>query len=281
MKFSLILCTLNRTREVDSFLKSLQQQTYKNFEVVIVDQNKDRRVYEIIQKYKNKLNIKYIHNKQTGLSNSRNLGLEYANSEIVAFPDDDCTYPPELLQSVFNFFKKNNYDILLGKTIEKETKKIVAGKNITKPQVLKPSLILGSSTTLFLRNKNEIVFDELFGLGSEFNSEEENELIFRLLKQGFQGYYEPDINYVYHPASDLDYRNYERAKKRAMGLGAFIAKHVNTKEAKIYFIKYNLIRPLSGSILALLKLNFMKSKFYFYRFIGIWEGFLKYYRIYR
>jgi glycosyltransferase involved in cell wall biosynthesis len=276
MKISLILCTKNRLKEVNIFLKSLSKQIYQNFELIIVEQNEDKRVKKLVKNYN--FDIIYLTSK-IGLSLGRNKGLQYVDGDIVGFPDDDCFYPEELLYNVANFFNKNKYDILTGKTIDKKTKKIVAGKNIIKPQEIKPLKISGSSTTLFIKHNKDINFDEKLGIGSTFYAEEENDLIFRLLKKGYIGYYNPDIIYVYHPPSDLDYSNIKRAMERGIGLGAFIKKNINSLEGKIYFIKYNIIRPLFGSLFHLAKLNFIKSKFYFYKFLGIWKGFIKYNRI--
>ena len=278
MKFSLILCTIYRDEEVRALLSSLVDQYYTNFEVIIVDQNNDARVKKILKDFTS-LDIKYLQSEK-GLSKSRNIGLAHVNGDIVAFPDDDCLYPPNLLKNIHDFFRNNDYHILTGKTIEKETGKIVAGKNILVKQVLTPLNILGSSTTLFIKNDNVVInFDERFGLGAIFNAEEENELIFRLLKQGYKGYYYPDINYVYHPASDLNFKDIQRVKERTIGLGAFIAKHFFSKEGIIYFVKYNLFRPLFATFLFLLRLDFVKARYYFNRWIGIWKGFIKFYKV--
>lgn len=278
MKFSLILCTINRTKEVKELLDSLVSQIYKNFEIIIVDQNNDNKIDKLIEKFVC-LDIKLLKS-EIGLSKARNFGLKYSKGDIVCFPDDDCIYPKELLNNINIFFQKNNYDILTGKTINKETNKIVAGKNKTKSSKLTTFDILGSSTTLFIRKKGfDISFDERFGLGAVFNAEEENELLFRLLKNKIKGYYCPDINYVYHPPSEEDLTNLNRVRKRTIGLGAFIAKHLFSIEGFFYFIKYNLVRPLFASLFYLIKLDLVKSKFYINRFIGIWTGFFKYLRV--
>lgn len=51
MKFGLVLCTVGRDKEVENFLESLKNQTYVNYELIIVDQNKDDRLEKIIEKY--------------------------------------------------------------------------------------------------------------------------------------------------------------------------------------------------------------------------------------
>ena len=59
MKFSLIIATLGREKELYDLFESLNKQTYKNFEVIVIDQNKDDRVFKCVQKYMNFLDIKY------------------------------------------------------------------------------------------------------------------------------------------------------------------------------------------------------------------------------
>ena len=51
MKFSLIIATLGREKELYDLFESLDKQTYKNFEVIVIDQNKDDRVFKCVQKY--------------------------------------------------------------------------------------------------------------------------------------------------------------------------------------------------------------------------------------
>ena len=55
MKVSLIMPTINVTKELDLFLQSLVQQTYQDFELIVVDQNPDRRVLDIVMKYEDKI----------------------------------------------------------------------------------------------------------------------------------------------------------------------------------------------------------------------------------
>ena len=274
MKFSLILCTVNRTSEVKELLNSLSKQNFKNFEVVVVDQNSDDKVKKLLSEYEF-LEITYLKS-ELGLSKARNIGLRHCTGDIVCFPDDDCSYPENLLTNVQKFFSENGYHVLMGKTIDKDTNQIVAGKNCTINKELSSYYTLGSSTTLFVRRTQILEFDEEFGLGARFGAEEENDLVFRLLKLGCKGYYAPDINFVFHPPSDLDFTDLRRVGKRSEGLGAFIAKHLFTFEGAVYFCKYNLTRPLLGSILFFLKGDSLKAKYYISRWLGIWRGFLSY-----
>ena len=59
-KFSLVLCTINRKEEVDKFLQSLSRQTLSDFEVIIVDQNKDGLLDPVIAKWRKLLIIEHV-----------------------------------------------------------------------------------------------------------------------------------------------------------------------------------------------------------------------------
>jgi len=51
LKFTLIMATVDRVNEINSFLESLKEQTYRNFELIIADQNDDDRLDSIIKLY--------------------------------------------------------------------------------------------------------------------------------------------------------------------------------------------------------------------------------------
>lgn len=73
MLISLIMPTLNRYDDIYLLMDSLENQTYKNFELIVVDQNDNSKVKEIVDKYIDKLDIKYIKSSKKGLSYNRNV----------------------------------------------------------------------------------------------------------------------------------------------------------------------------------------------------------------
>ena len=88
MKVSLIMPTINVTDELELFLKSLKEQTYKDFELIAVDQNNDDRAYKILEKYEDDFEIKYMKSDRKGLSLNRNRGLLVMDGSIAGFPDE-------------------------------------------------------------------------------------------------------------------------------------------------------------------------------------------------
>lgn len=104
MKFSLIMATCGRRDDILDLLKSLEQQTYKNFELIVVDQN-DTPISDLFDEYKDKFSINYIYTPIKGLSRARNAGLKVADGDFIAFPDDDCIYEKNVLESIFRNFQ--------------------------------------------------------------------------------------------------------------------------------------------------------------------------------
>ena len=110
--------TINRRNELIIFLQSLESQTYKNFELIVLDQNAGDFITEIIEGFQKHLDIKYIKSSEWGLSLNRNEGLIIADGDIIAFPDDDCEYPEDILEKVVKFFEENKQDLLVIRNIQ-------------------------------------------------------------------------------------------------------------------------------------------------------------------
>src|SRR5665213_3284569 len=105
MTFLLIVSTLSRTKELTYLLDSLCNQTHRDFILVLVDQNGDNRLDCVVREFSQRIRIRHLKSPR-GLSKGRNLGLAYLpECDVVAFPDDDCTYPPRLLESLTQMFR--------------------------------------------------------------------------------------------------------------------------------------------------------------------------------
>src|SRR5262245_58658857 len=117
MKISLVLATVGRTTEVERFLRSLEQQTCRDMELIVVDQNEDDRLNEIISTL-GSLEIDIVHLRlgDRNLSKARNFGIARARHEVVGFPDDDCWYEKDLVEVVLaNLNSHANLDAIVGR----------------------------------------------------------------------------------------------------------------------------------------------------------------------
>ena len=241
MKVSLIMPTINVTKELDLFLQSLVQQTYQDFELIVVDQNPDRRVLDIVMKYEDKIEIKYIRSSQKGLSLKRNKGLIAREGEIIGFPDDDCEYQPDTLEKVISFFKrKKNYQIYSCRTLERG-KTYGTGVMEKRDMDIKKDCVdtTVKSITFFVNyGKDDIIlFDENLGVGATFGSGEETDYVLTLLHKGYKGrYFAKDV--IFHPAKKGNYKDLQRAYNYALGFGALVKKEVKGRKNRFYILKY-------------------------------------------
>ena len=200
---SLIVATLNRVAEVDRLLTSLDGQIYKQFEVIVVDQNPDERLVPLFEKHP-ELVIKHLRS-QPGISRARNAGLCAADGDIIAIPDDDCWYPKQLLGQVAVWFRSHPEFGILNVVKRSAENELVgpnwpaAALNCTRADVWRCAI----SSALFMRRSVcEAVgdFNEALGVGaaSRYQSGEETDYVLRALEQGFQMWYEPSLT-VHHP----------------------------------------------------------------------------------
>src|SRR5262245_42844217 len=117
MRYSILLATVDREKEVANFLPSLAAQTWRDFELIVVDQNPDDRLASLLDPYRNQFPIRRIRCGR-GHSRAFNAGLECATGDVVAFPDDDCWYDPDLLERVAKLFEAHpDWDGVTGREV--------------------------------------------------------------------------------------------------------------------------------------------------------------------
>ncbi|MBE9155756.1 glycosyltransferase family 2 protein [Nodosilinea sp. LEGE 06152] len=278
MKFSLILATLGRTAEISTFLTSLDAQTYRDFELIVIDQNPDDRLVEVLAPYQDKFELQHLRSAK-GLSLARNFGLKQISGELVAFPDDDCAYPSDLLAQVNQFFIDSpQHDGLTGRPAG--TAKIWDAKE----GLINPLNLWrrGISYTIFLRRAvidSVGPFDETLGVGAgtPWGSGEESDYLLRAIQDGFALYYNPDLT-VIHPVEVSQpvevpspaQRDFTKTHAYAMGRGRLLRKH----QFPIWFVIYNWLRPGLGLGVALLRGRGEDVRSYWATLQGRFQGWL-------
>ena len=90
MSISVIVITLDRAESLQEALRSLIRQKRQPDEVIVVDNGSTDNTKEVVLNFKDKLNIKYVYEAQSGIPYARNAGIRNATKDIIAFIDDDC-----------------------------------------------------------------------------------------------------------------------------------------------------------------------------------------------
>lgn len=272
--FSLVISTLNRTDQLARFLEHLDKQTYRNFELIIVDQNDDNRLIPIINGYQDKFTIIHLCSAK-GVSLGRNTGIKKISGDLVAFPDDDCWYENDLLKRVFDLFAgQQDIDVITGRTINARGQTSL-GKfdnqsgRITMRNVFKR----GNTNTFFFRRAviEKITFDETLGpgAGTKWGCGEETDYILQALAAGFNICYYPNLT-VYHDDPIIEYNNaaIQRGYSYSRGMGRVLKKH----HYPLDFVLVKLIYQIGGMIVALAQMNLQRFNYHKAVFKGRLEG---------
>lgn len=281
MKFSLIMATLGRFEDVRIFLDSLALQDYKDFELIIVDQNPEDTLESIVKPYKSRFSINHIRIKEKGLSLARNVGLKYATGDIIAFPDDDCAYSEGILIFINKFFSENkNVDFVTFRLRDRDTLEDANLKwyNEDTPITYKNIFRTVISPSIFVRVKEleDIHFDENLGVGRRFGSGEESDMILELIYRGYKGMYLNNF-IIYHPNKK---EPLNKIHSYGLGYGATIKKHVKLRGGNRfvsnYIVKDSIIKPLAGICIGIVKFNKEDIIFYKERMVSRIKGYLEY-----
>ena len=108
---SIIMPSWNTERFIAETIKSVINQTYTNWELLIVDDCSTDKTDEIVASF-NDNRIKYFHNeKNSGAALTRNKALREAKGEWIAFLDSDDLWMPEKLEHQIDFMNKNGYSL--------------------------------------------------------------------------------------------------------------------------------------------------------------------------
>lgn len=274
LRFDLVVATVDRTDALAALLESLEAQAHRRFRLVVVDQNADARVSELLAAHPS---LETLHlRSERGLSRARNAALAHLTGDLVAFPDDDCAYAPDLLARVaFRFAADASLDGLTGRSAASDGEADPSWER--EPAVLRPSNLWNRviSYAIFLRLdvvRRVGAFDERLGLGSGslWSSGEEVDYVLRAVRAGARVEYDPRL--VVHHAV----KRYSSRELRAVGLrdGASVGWLLRRHGFGARTTARMLVRPLGGIGLALARRDLARAGFHASTLRGRLRGYL-------
>jgi GT2 family glycosyltransferase len=260
--FDLVVATVGRVAELERLLASLQAQTHRAFRVLLVDQNEDERLDPLLREQRPFDLVRL--RSQRGLSRARNAALGEIRADLVAFPDDDCVFPPELLEQVARrFATEPALDGLTGRAIDEaghSSQSWAQGSaSLTRENLWNRAI----SFTIFLRAPCVAGvgrFDEHLGLGaaSPWTSGEEIDYLVRALDAGARIEYDPTfvVTHADTRASPAALRSL--GKRDGASVGYILRKHGYPKR----IVGRMLIRPIAGALVALARRDPARAGFH-------------------
>ena len=177
---SIIVPVYNVEKYVKKCILSLVRQTYKNIEILIIDDGTKDKSIDIIRNIKDK-RIRIIHQKNGGVSSARNNGLEHAKGEYIVFVDSDDFVAKDYIEYLYSLITLKDSDFAYStnmflskndKQIVNDSVEVVNGMK-SAGIILSPDVVVGSCNKIYKRkviDENKLRFrtDLFYGEGLNF-----------------------------------------------------------------------------------------------------------------
>ncbi len=112
LQFSIIIPTLNEENYIGILLQALTQQTYNDFEVIVVDGNSDDATIDKVLEFKGRIDVRVLQSGIRNQSVQRNIGAQNAKYDHLVFFDADVKPVPEFMEKLANKVRRSNPDSL-------------------------------------------------------------------------------------------------------------------------------------------------------------------------
>lgn len=268
-KFLTLICaTKGRYEELDRLLNSLATQTTKNFDIILIDQNTDDRVFEIVGRY-SMLAINQIRLSESNSTKARNVGAKEARGKWLGFPDDDSWMPPDFVERLIDCIRTDDNidgvftnwrDPLSGRSMFSFEPGLMEKED---PFTLASCICIFFSKQCFFSVAG---FDERLGLGDNtlLKAGEEQDLLLKMMNANKRILKAPHLE-VYHLIREKKWDS------------AFVQRIISQGACDISFHKkYNgwrqaysiLLYWMAGIIVNLLRGRMKSVKWYYYKLLG-------------
>ena len=234
-KYSIIIPVYNRPEEVEELLESLTNQTFTNFEVILVEDGSSITCEKVFEKYSRQLLLRYFFKQNTGPGPSRNFGFEKALGDYFVIFDSDCIIPPKYFEETEIFLSQTPLDAWGGPDKAHEDFTFVQrAMGYTMSSVLTTGGIRGGKSKGFQpRSFNMGFHKEVFQKTGGFKFDrfaEDIEFSIRMRKAGYRVGLIPEA-YVYHKRR-TDFKQFYRQVYN-FGRGRILVGCAHTGEVKL------------------------------------------------
>lgn len=193
MKISIITITFNSTKTIQRALESVQSQTYKDIEHIVVDGASKDGTKERIEAYaKAHPNVRWVSEPDEGIYNAINKGISMATGDVIGFlHSDDVFYSPDSIGKIATAFADDHIDVVYGDLQYCHEGKVVRRwkSNAFHPRALKYGWMPPHPTVYVRREVYEQVgkYDEWFRISADYD------MMLRIFTGGYTSHYIPEV----------------------------------------------------------------------------------------
>jgi glycosyltransferase involved in cell wall biosynthesis len=259
MKVAAIICTRNRHDLIGTAVASVLANSYRNFDLYVVDQSDDDRTGSILrQLMAAHPNLHYEHSSTPGLSRAYNRGIRISQGEILAFTDDDCVVPADWIERIVGAFQSEpDAELLYGQVVrpaelvdsvdEIPTLAITSTERLNRHdgfRVIGMGANFAARRSLFDRIG---LFDEVLGGGGPLKSSQDFDFQYRAYVGGATTLLRPEVSvdhYGVRTAAQWP------ATMRAYGIGdgAFYSKHIRCGDLFVLGLLLQRLARMTASV---------------------------------
>ena len=271
---SLVVATKGRVEPLRPLFESLEAQGFREFEVIVVDQNADARVGAPEMEGWS-FPVTHVRTPgESGASRARNVGFAHAAGAVVLFPDDDCWYPPTFLANALHRMRLLGADVLAGRAADADGHDINGRFETATTRIDRDNVwTTGIEWVVFF--KRDVLamtsgYDTDIGIGAAtpWQSCEAQDIMLRAIRAGYVCVFDPGV-FGHHEALDVRApAMIEKGRAYARGHGYVLRHHRYPLKTAANWIA----RPLVRAGLCLLKGDAKLSTYFWSVALGRYEG---------
>lgn len=215
---SIIMPVYNSARYLSEAIESCLDQTYRKFELIIIDDGSNDDSKEIIEfywrKYPDKIKVHFFQKNQ-GAAAARNKGIKMARGDYLVFADSDDIQDKERIQQIIESIKRDKVDMVFNNCLMIDENGQSLGKDLGFPEILNNSngLLLSLQRNYFWIGLAIVKNDRLVYFDESLMRSEDYDLFLKLLFHGWKFTFikEPLVKYRIHSGNNSS--DYEKARK--------------------------------------------------------------------
>ncbi len=232
-RVSVIIPTYNRDALLKRAIKSVLNQTYKEFEIIVVDDGSTDKTFDVVKKFEDK-RIKYIRLKERhGASHARNIGIKLARGKYIAFLDSDDEWLPKKLEKQINVLENSPPKVgvvYTGYWIIWDNKKFLGKIPKMRGYIFEDELLedhISPTSCILLR---KICIEKVGGFDEELPARQDYDLWIRISKFfEFEYIREPLVKIHFHTDHRISSQNSKKQIKAEFKILRKIKKYISSK----------------------------------------------------